>query len=79
MSNLHITTLTVALGICILPAQIKATTHTIDILELPNGGGTRAVSDGSIVNTFPGSETISFGENENDGAYIPQIINVNLI
>lgn len=68
-----------ASGMFILPEQTRAATiHTMDILELPNGGGTQARLDGNIVNTFPGSETISFGANLNDGAYTPQVINVNL-
>src|SRR5947209_9438440 len=50
----------------------------MDILELPNGGGTQAILDGRIFATFPGSEIISFGANLNDGAYVPQILNVNL-
>jgi hypothetical protein len=50
----------------------------MDILELPNGGGTQAILDGRIFATFPGSETISFGANTNDGAYVPQVLNVDL-
>jgi hypothetical protein len=68
-----------ASGMFILPEQTRAATiHTMDILELPNGGGTQARLDGNIVNTFLESETISFGANLNDGAYTPQVINVNL-
>jgi hypothetical protein len=68
-----------ASGMFILPEQTRAATiHTMDILELPNGGGTQARLDGNIVNTFPGSETISFGANLNDGAFTPQVFNVNL-
>ena len=52
--------------------------HTIDVIELPNEGGTRVINDGSILASFPGSETISAGINFNDGNYVPQIINVNL-
>lgn len=65
-------------GICLLVAASPALAHTIDIIELPNGGGTRAITDGNILNTFPGSETISAGVNFNDGNYTPQVINVNL-
>lgn len=71
--------LVLAIAMYALPPQTRAAAiHTMDILELPNGGGTQARLDGVIVNTFPGSETISFGANLNDGAFIPQIINVNL-
>lgn len=63
---------------CLLLAGSPALAHTIDILELPNGGGTRAITDGNILNTFPNSETISAGVNFNDGNYVPQVINVNL-
>jgi hypothetical protein len=66
------------MAICFLLAGSPAPAHIIDIIELPNGGGTRAITDGSILNTFPGSETISAGVNFNDGNYIPQVINVNL-
>ena len=65
-------------ALCILLAGAPALAHTIDILELPNGGGTRALTDGNILNTFPGSETISAGVNFNDGNYVPQVINVDL-
>jgi PEP-CTERM motif len=65
-------------AICLLLAGSPALAHTIDIIELPNGGGTRAITDGTILNTFPGSETISAGVNFNDGNYTPQVINVNL-
>jgi MYXO-CTERM domain-containing protein len=65
-------------AICLLLAGVPALAHTIDILELPNGGGTRAITDGSILNTFPNSETISVGVNFNDGNYVPQVINVDL-
>jgi PEP-CTERM motif-containing protein len=65
-------------AICLLLAGSPALAHTIDILELPNGGGTRAITDGNILNTFPNSETISAGVNFNDGNYVPQVINVNL-
>ncbi len=65
-------------AICLLLAVVPALAHTIDILELPNGGGTRAITDGNILNTFPNSETISVGVNFNDGNYVPQIINVDL-
>jgi|SRR5450631_879758 len=65
-------------GICLLVAGSPALAHTIDVIELPNGGGTRAITDGNILNTFPGSETISAGVNFNDGNYIAQVINVNL-
>ena len=65
-------------AICLFLAGVPALAHTIDILELPNGGGTRALTDGSILNTFPNSETISVGVNFNDGNYVPQIINVDL-
>jgi hypothetical protein len=65
-------------AICLLLAGSPALAHTIDIIELPNGGGTRAITDGRILNTFPDSETISAGVNFNDGNYIPQLINVNL-
>src|ERR1700731_533711 len=65
-------------AICLLLAGSSAMAHTIDIIELPNGGGTRAIIDGTILNTFPGSETISAGVNFNDGNYIAQVINVNL-
>ena len=65
-------------AICFLLAGAPAMAHTIDILELPNGGGTRAITDGNILNTFPGSETISAGVNFNDGNYVPQVINVDL-
>ncbi len=78
MLNLRISTLTVGLGLCILPTQIDAASHTMDIIELPGGGGTRGIIDGSILATFPGSETISIGANLNDGAYTPQVIDVNL-
>jgi hypothetical protein len=66
------------MAVGLLLAVSPALAHTIDIVELPNGGGTRAIVDGSILNTFPGSETISVGVNFNDGDYIPQIINVNV-
>jgi hypothetical protein len=56
----------------------QAIAHTIDVIELPNEGGTRVITDGNILNTFPGSETISAGVNNNDGDFIAQIINVNL-
>src|SRR5450755_103650 len=69
---------TCGIVVCILIAGSQALAHTIDIIELPNGGGTRAITDGNILNTFPGSETISVGVNFNDGDYIPQVINVNL-
>jgi PEP-CTERM motif len=69
---------TCGIVVCILIAGSQAQAHTIDIIELPNGGGTRAITDGNILNTFPGSETISAGVNFNDGDYIPQVINVNL-
>ena len=65
-------------ALCLLIAVSPALAHTIDIIELPNGGGTRAIIDGNILNTFPVSETISAGVNFNDGNYIPQVINVNL-
>ncbi len=65
-------------AMCLLLAGSPALAHTINIIELPNGGGTRAIIDGNILNTFPGSETISAGVNFNDGNYIPQVINVNL-
>jgi hypothetical protein len=67
-----------ALAICLLLNCSPVLAHTIDIIELPNGGGTRAITDGSILNTFPGSETISVGVNFNDGDYVPQVINVNV-
>ena len=69
---------TCGIAVCILIASSLALAHTIDIIELPNGGGTRAITDGNILNTFPGSETISAGVNFNDGDYLPQVINVNL-
>lgn len=69
---------TVAITIYLLLTGLPAAAHTIDILELPNGAGTRAVTDGSILNTFPGSETISVGVNFNDGNYLPQVLNVNV-
>jgi hypothetical protein len=65
-------------AICLLLTGSPALAHTIDIIELPNGGGTRAITDGNILNTFPDSETISAGVNFNDGNYVPQLINVNL-
>jgi hypothetical protein len=65
-------------AMCLLLIGSQARAHTIDIVELPNGGGTRAITDGSILNTFPASETISAGVNFNDGNYTPQVINVNL-
>lgn len=68
-----------AIAMFVLPVQTRAAAiHTMDILELPNGGGTQARLDGVIANTFPGTETISFGVNLNDGAYTPGVINVNL-
>jgi hypothetical protein len=66
------------IAVTLLLAGWPAAAHTIDIVELPNGGGTRAITDGNILNTFPGSETISAGVNFNDGNYVPQVINVNL-
>jgi hypothetical protein len=65
-------------AICLLLTGSPALAHTIDIVELPNGGGTRAITDGNVLNTFPDSETISAGVNFNDGNYVPQVINVNL-
>jgi hypothetical protein len=65
-------------AICLLLAGSPALAHTIDIVELPNGGGTRAITDGNVLNTFPNSETISAGVNFNDGNYVPQVISVNL-
>jgi hypothetical protein len=65
-------------AIWLLLAGPPALAHTIDIIELPNGGGTRAITDGIILNTFPSSETISAGVNFNDGNYLPEVINVNL-
>ena len=50
----------------------------MDIIELPNEGGTQGIIDGKVFATFPGSETISMGANLNDGNYVPQVINVNL-
>ena len=76
--NLVHTRHTSAIAVCLLLTALPATAHTIDILELPNGGGTRAVTDGSILNTFPASETISVGVNFNDGNYLPQVLNVNV-
>ena len=64
--------------ICLPFAGSQAMAHTIDVIELPNEGGTRVIIDGSILNTFPGSETLSAGVNFNDGNYISQVINVNL-
>ena len=67
-----------SITVCALLGCVPGLGHTIDIIELPNGGGTRAITDGNILNTFPGAETISAGVNFNDGNYIPQVINVNL-
>jgi hypothetical protein len=78
LTNIKVRQFTVLLGFCSLLSVSHAAAHTIDILELPNGGGTRAVIDGNILNTFPGSETISVGANLNDGLYVPQILNVNI-
>ena len=69
---------TAAIVISLLLGGLPAAAHTIDILELPNGGGTRGITDGNILNTFPGSETISLGVNFNDGDYLPQVLNVNV-
>src|SRR5215469_7551620 len=66
------------IAVCVLFVGSHAMAHTIDVIELPNEGGTRVINDGSILATFPGTETISAGINFNDGNYIPQIINVNL-
>ena len=74
----NIKQLTCRVTICAVLGCVPAFAHTIDIIELPNGGGTRAITDGNILNTFPGAETISAGVNFNDGNYIPQVINVNL-
>jgi hypothetical protein len=38
-------------AICLLLTGSPALAHTIDIIELPNGGGTRAITDGTILNT----------------------------
>jgi hypothetical protein len=78
MSNLRASALILGLGVGLLPSRVEATSHFMDILELANGGGTEAVLDGKVFANFPGSETISFGANLNDGAYTPQIVNVNL-
>ena len=72
--------LTVCLGaaaLCFVCSPFAAA-HIMDIIELPNEGGTQAIFDGNILNTFLGSETISAGANFNDGDYVPQVINVNL-
>jgi len=38
---------------------VPAGAHTIDVLELPNGGGTRVITDGTILATFPEAKLLA--------------------
>lgn len=64
-------------GSLFLPTQAIAN-HMWVTKELPNEGGVQTIIDGQIFNSDPNSETFLVGSNQNDGNYIPQVINVNL-